>query len=335
MTGACASFVPETPAQGAERQLSAQIARELDTPLPEPVLAFAAELRRRHGSAVSAVVFYGSCLRKRTTEGVLDFYVIVDDYRLAYRSRALALANALLPPNVLYHEWLHEGERLRAKYAVLSARDFPRLASPRRVDCRVWARFSQPAALAFVRDEQVRRLVVQVAVRSCLTLVARAASVLAGRGERRRFTSEELFLTGFRETYRAELRAERPETVQEVHDACADRYRAVAGLALRILAERGEFVLRQTPDGFETLTPAVRRWRAGLSWRVRRPLAKLLAIAGLLKTAFTFGDWVPYVIWKVERHTAVRLEVTERQRHHPLIFGWPVVWRVLRQGIYR
>jgi hypothetical protein len=31
----------------------------------------------------------------------------------------------------------------------------------------------------------------------------------------------------------------------------------------------------------------------------------------------------------------VRVEVSERQRRHPLIFGWPVILRVLRQGIYR
>ena len=61
----------------------------------------------------------------------------------------------------------------------------------------------------------------------------------------------------------------------------------------------------------------------------------VVAVLGLLKTAFTFGDWVPYVLWKIERHTAVRVEVSERQRRHPLIFGWPVIFRVLRDGIYR
>jgi hypothetical protein len=319
----------------ARRALAERLAGELEVPVPAGVRAFADELGRRHGPAVAAVLFYGSCLRKQTTEGVLDFYVIVDDYRSAYDSLALAAANALLPPNVFYRELEHEGEPLRAKYAVLSLRDFRRAASPRSLDGRVWARFSQPAALVFARDEAARRAVVESLVRSCRTFVRHAWLALPGHGETLRFDAETLVGTGFRETYRAELRAERPSTVREIHDARPERYRAVAREALRSLAADGELTLRELPDGFETIAPAGRRRRARAMASIRRPLAKLLAIASLLKTAFTFGDWVPYVLWKVERHTAVRLELTERQRRHPLIFAWPVVFRVLREGIYR
>ena len=52
-------------------------------------------------------------------------------------------------------------------------------------------------------------------------------------------------------------------------------------------------------------------------------------IMRLLKTAFTFGDWVPYVLWKLERHTGRRIEPSERQRRHPLIFGWPIILPLL------
>ncbi len=41
------------------------------------------------------------------------------------------------------------------------------------------------------------------------------------------------------------------------------------------------------------------------------------------------------LVWRAERHTARRIELTERQRRHPLIFAWPVILRVLREGIYR
>ncbi|NNL66050.1 MAG: hypothetical protein HKP30_07410, partial [Myxococcales bacterium] len=101
---------------------------------------------------------------------------------------------------------------------------------------------------------------------------------------------------------------------------------------LAVLAERRRLILREAPGGWVIRAPwsALRR-----AWRVRRPVAKALAVAGLFKTAFTFGDWVPYVLWKVERHTAVKIELTPRQRRHPLIFGWPVIVRVLRDGVYR
>lgn len=327
--------MPEAPSGPAARRLAAQLEREQGIPVSEAVAALAAELARRHGPAVAAVVFYGSCLRKRTTEGVLDFYVVVDDYRSAHASRAMALANAWLPPSVFYCEWPHAGETLRTKYAVISTRDLLRGASPRRIDCRIWARFCQPLALAFARDEAARRALIEAAVRSCLTFVERAWPALPEQDGCQRFTAEALFQAGFAETYRAELRSERPETVRQLHAVDAPRYQAVAREALEALSARGGIAIAETPAGFELRARSGERRRARRAWRLRRPLAKVLAVAGLFKTAFTFGDWVPYVLWKVERHTAVRLEVSERQRRHPLIFGWPVILRVLREGIYR
>ena len=75
--------------------------------------------------------------------------------------------------------------------------------------------------------------------------------------------------------------------------------------------------------------PAVRRAR----WAryLRRPVAKALAVVQLLKSAFTFGDWLPYALWKLERHTGTRLSPTERQRRHPFLCGWPLIIRVLRR----
>ena len=324
------------PTTGTARQrLLGLLAREQRAPLPSTVTSLAAELRRRHGSAVAAVVFYGSCLRKRTSEGVLDFYVVVDDYRTAYGSWAMAAANAILPPNVFYCEWPVQGEVLRTKYAVISMQDLERGASTRRLDGRIWARFCQPTALAFARDEAARLRLAGVAARSCVTFVARALPMLSDEAGRQRFSAEDLFRAGFRETYRAELRSERPAAVRQLYDAFAERHVAVAGAALATFAARSRIHLRETDDGFEVRSRPGALRRARLAWRLRKPLAKALAIAGLLKTSFTFGDWVPYVLWKMERHTAVKIEVTERQRRHPLIFGWPVVLRILRKGLYR
>jgi hypothetical protein len=318
-----------------ESCLRERIGRELATPVAPTVAALAAELRRRHGGAVAAVVFYGSCLRKRTSEGVLDFYVVVDGYRSAYPGRSLALANAVLPPNVFYLEWPFEGATLRSKYAVISTPDLQRRASLSSLDCRIWARFCQPAALAFVRDEAARRSVEDAAATACLTFVARALATLPDADGRQSASGEVIFRSGLRETYRAELRSERADTIQELYDAFAGRYDAVARHALETLAARGRLSLRETAEGFSLYTPPSALRRARRAWRLRRPVAKILAIAGLFKTAFTFGDWVPYVLWKMERHTTVRIELSPRQRRHPLIFGWPVILRVLREGIYR
>jgi len=60
-------------------------------------------------------------------------------------------------------------------------------------------------------------------------------------------------------------------------------------------------------------------------------LAKLVYFVQLLKSAATFGDWLPYVLWKLERHTGKKIVPSERQRRYPFIFGWPLLVRILWQ----
>ena len=52
----------------------------------------------------------------------------------------------------------------------------------------------------------------------------------------------------------------------------------------------------------------------------------------IFKSALTFDDPLDYALWKVERHSGVKLIATERQRRYPLIFAWPLVWQAYRQG---
>ena len=66
-------------------------------------------------------------------------------------------------------------------------------------------------------------------------------------------------------------------------------------------------------------------------WDLTRVTGRTLGLVRLLKTAFTFGDWVPYVLWKLERHTGRKIELTPRQRRHPLVFAWPIILPLLLQ----
>src|SRR6266496_6818490 len=96
-------------------QLRDLVAEELALPVDRRVSAMAQAIAAKHAPASRAVLFYGSCLREQQLEGLmLDFYLIVSDYRAAYRKSWLAAANRLVPPNVFYFE--HNG--LAAKYAV-------------------------------------------------------------------------------------------------------------------------------------------------------------------------------------------------------------------------
>lgn len=308
------------------RELAALVGAELGRPAPPAAVTLAERIRERHGIAVAAVVFYGSCLRRETSEGVLDFYVLVDSYRAAYPSRWLAAANALLPPNVFYLEAASGGERVRAKYAVVSLADFAHGAAGRGLRTGIWARFCQPALAVYVRDAAAQTALIDAVVESHLTAVARVAPLLPIR---ERLAWEQLWQRLFRETYAGEMRPEAAAAIDKLYSADPARYDRAAAAAFRELAERAPERLRaDATDGGVRIerSPAGRSPAAS---RVRRILAKAAYAAQLLKTAFTFGDWLPYALWKLERHTGTHIEPTERQRRRPLIYGWPILWRVL------
>ena len=53
---------------------------------------FVEELKSRFGSSLDAILLYGSCLRSQEIgDGVVDFYVVVDDYSNAYQEHYLSL----------------------------------------------------------------------------------------------------------------------------------------------------------------------------------------------------------------------------------------------------
>lgn len=292
--------------------------QELGLPTSEAARAATDEIRRRHGSAVAAVLFYGSCLRHHTSQGVLDFYVLVDSYQAVFASRMLAVVNAVLPPNVLYLEVGGRPHTVRAKYAVISMRDFVAGVSPRSLHASIWGRFCQPTRLVYSRDEACRDCVVSACVEASLTLVGRMTALLPAR-----FEAAELWQYGFRETYRAELRAEQPATIQALYSAAAERYGWVAGHALSELERRGELAVSESGRAAAwqvTLSPRHRCWMRW-DWKARRVLARGRYALWLLKSGLTFDDWLPYVAWKVGRHAGLAWRPTARQRRHPFLLG--------------
>ena len=309
------------------RALAQLACEELFRPAPPHAERLAAAIRERVGEATAAVVFYGSCLRRGTPEGVLDFYVIVDDWPRASRSRWLAWAGRGYPPNVFYLE-TGEGEAaLRCKYAVLSRDDLARGAAGGFLRTGIWARFCQPLLAVFSRDEAAREALVAACSESVVTAVSTVAPLLPGPA-----TPRELWDRVFAETYAREMRSESEATVASLQAAAPERFERALRAALEELEARRGWRVRWTGPRFDVDLSEEERERARRRWRLRRPLAKAAYVGQLFKTAFTFGDWLPYALWKVERHTGRHIETTERQRRHPLVFGWPLLYQVLRNN---
>ena len=202
-------------------ELRKLVADELSMPVDPRVTAIGEAIARQHGKASRAVLFYGSCLREKTLEGLmLDFYLIVSDYRSAYGKRWLAAANRLIPPNVFYFE----KDGLAAKYAVLSEADFRRLNGPETSSVSVWARFAQPSRLVWAANTAARDAAINAVSRAAPTLLASA-------GKREGEKPLDWWRRAFVLTYSAELRAERKGRSVSVVDADRDRYVRFTGPA--------------------------------------------------------------------------------------------------------
>jgi len=281
------------------------VAEELGLPVDPRAAALAKGIAAKHGKASRAVLFYGSCLREKQLDGLmLDFYLIVSDYRAAYGKSWLAAANRLIPPNVFYFE----EDGLAAKYAVLSEADFHRLNGPETSSVSVWARFAQPSRLAWAKNAAARKRAIDAVSRAAPTLLWAA-------GERRREDALDWWRRSFALTYSAELRTERRVKIASVVDVEPERYRRFTKAAL----------------------PQVRKHesRRGPSWPWRRVEGKGLSVLRLAKASLTFAGGADYIAWKINRHAGTDIELTPWQRRHPLLAGLSLLPRLLKSGAVR
>ena len=277
------------------------VAEELSRPVDARVVKMAEAIASKYGDASRAVLFYGSCLRDEALDGaMLDFYLIVSDYRAAYGQGWQAAGNALVPPNVF--PFAHDG--LAAKYAVLSESDFHRLCGPETLNVSVWARFSQPSRLLWSKDEASRD--------HAIAAIARAAPTLLGAAGRR--DGEDMldwWRRAFALTYSAELRAERKGRESSVVDGDSERYRRFGEAAAPLIAGNSG------------------------RWRLRRLQGKALSVMRLAKASATYAGGADYIAWKINRHAGTDIELKPWQRRHPLLGALSLLPKLLRSGAIR
>jgi len=285
----------------------------------EPLVA---ALETRLGEALRAVVLYGSTRRNDNVgDGLVDLMAVVTDYRRAHSSRSGALLNRVLPPNVYYLEAGKGSARVRCKWILVSQQTLDnRLRGG--LDGYFWTRFTQPCRCVWAVDDEARAALARGRAAAATRFAARAAALLRGA----------VSATGFWEraiaaSYACELRPEPP------------------GAAARLVARDPAFWERLSTlvlpridgasavdSGFE-LRPS--RWRRAvgrIEWQARRIWSKSLNLARLLKATGTFVNGVDYLCWKIERHSGVRVEPTERMRRHPRRSALGLMWRMWRSG---
>jgi len=311
------------PATKSHRELGSFLDRETSAPIPRPADYWVERLRAMPGAV--AVLFYGSGLRTHAPDSplVYDFYVLVHRYRDFAPGLRMAVAGTLVPPNVYYFEEQIGQEWLRCKAAVLTVSQFCSEAGSKAFTPHIWARFCQPCRIPFVEDAALRARLIAALARCVITFhrhtlhLVQSCSV-AG------FWSE-----GLRSTYGDEIRSEKSTRGLAIFSDNKESFLMRTRLALQVLAEIGALdeqgnVHSQIPVGQKQAHRRKLRWT--------RPLKKAVIVLRLCKAAFSFRGGLEYARWKVERHSGVRLEVSDFQRRHPMLGGMVLYLQAARRG---
>jgi len=289
-------------------ELRELVAGELGQAVDPRVRALAVAIAAEHGNASRAVLFYGSCLRERELDGrMLDFYLIVSDYRAAYPKRWLAVANRLIPPNVFYFE----KDGLASKYAVLSEADLAHECSSDAWTVSTAARFAQPSRLVWSANRDAAEQAVESVSMAAPTLLGWTLPLAP------QAPANALWSKAFSLTFNAELRAERLGRSSALVEADPERYRRFGEAALRTISVK------------RNRKPA-ERW-----WRRMQAHGKRYSIARLAKASLTFAGGAEYIAWKINRHAGTQLQLKPWQKRHPLLAGISLLPRLLRSGAVR
>jgi hypothetical protein len=266
-----AAFAAHHIPSSANAALTAFITDELAQPTMAEAQAFAKTLSARPG--VLAILFYGSCLQRGTTEGMLDFYALTDGSDGAWdEGGAIAAAGRALPPNVYPVEW----EGLRAKVAVVPLHLFHQRMTLSTLDTTFWARFCQRAALLSARDDKVRQTVAEAIATGVETAAIWAERLASGAD------GTAAWRALFARTYRVEIRVESRSRASDIVGVDELRFKELWRLTV--------------PARAAAPTPAF------AAWTVRWWMGKVFHLSRLTKAAFTFEGGPRYLIWKIRRH---------------------------------
>jgi hypothetical protein len=291
--------------------LRARIAQGIARDVDPAVRAFAERLAQQQGAV--AALFYGSNLRTGELDGVLDYYLLLP-----------GAPERGIWPRVSYHEWTFEGTALRAKAATMTLAKFAQAATGELLDTTVWARFVQPSALVWSKDEAAREAVVAALGEASATAARLAAALGPEQG-----TETDYWAALFEATYGAEFRMETTTRARSIIELNAGHFTGLLPLAL----ESAGIAHATDADGLRPALKPDERRTVRAWWRRRRRAGKPLNLLRLVRAASTFDGAARYAAWKIERHTGVAVTITPWRERHPVLAAPGVlmsIWRARR-----
>jgi len=90
-----------------------------------------------------------------------------------------------------------------------------------------------------------------------------------------------------------------------------------------------------TPCCYQVITSEKNRKVSNITWKVRAIQGKILSILRLAKGLLTFKGGVDYILWKIERHSGISIEVSPTLKRIPPLAVLVIFWRLFRRGAFR
>jgi len=149
------------------------------------------------------------------------------------------------------------------------------------------------------------------------------------------FSARQLWGRGLALSYGAELRAEGPEKGAHLFDAAPPYYAEVTRLTMETGLYPVAALAGTDPPRYRSRFSSGARFASRLAWGLRSWQGKLLSALRLVKAITTFEGGVDYILWKINRHSGVSVDVEPRLRRHPLLAMWVLSWRLYRRGGFR
>lgn len=311
-----------------------RLAHAIDESITPEAADLAAYLAWAFGDATQAIIHYGSRAQGRWTrsESAFDFFVIVGGYRAAYRSLARTAGMRrspgfttglawILAPNVISLSRSADSGKRIAKVAVLSERDFRRETTERANDHFTRGRLMQHVVIAWTRDDAAREIAVQGIINARRTTAQWGRPFLPAE-----FSVEEFCTALLSKSLQGEIRPERTDHASNLVAAQRETLIPTYSDLLDELVANGTVQRRGTRYALTKPAGAFERARVNLFFRI----SKARNFFRLFKHVALYDNWMDYIIEKVARSSGYRIEVTERERRWPLVFGWPKFIRYLR-----
>lgn len=294
-------------------------------PLTLPFLSWLGPLDRRQ---IRAVLFYGSCLNPGMAAGssTSDFYLVVGSYASFYgrgwRARINRWLNQVVPPNIFRFKL--------SKYCVISLDDLTHQVSAMASDVYQMGRFSKYMAFATPCDGKTESALIEIFAAAIEQVVERSLPFIAKLTQpvtTRQAIQQALYLS-----YRGEPRVEAPDKIDKIFASREEFYTKTFGLLLDRHAVSKEWIEKRADGSYHFQQPPtdlIRQARRFIARSRRRALFRWP------KYIWTMRDWPSYMIEKIERAHGLHIELSDRERRYPLVFGWKYLWILWKKKILK